>query len=160
MIEFKPGCHYISMWFVYPPSDEHIAKHPHIPKMDWMGAVWLDENSIPQIRYRFRYYDEENPGPWNYTDRKSWQAMEGTEPKTPEDAAELRKGLDMIAGITAMRNGSEAQRIDFDADYEGTMKILEESHIPWMHKAKMPPGVDLDNIDEFMAEQHKQVKHQ
>ena len=118
MIDFKPEDYVVGMWFV--PGEE----------MDWMGCLWVTQGTDTVIgRYRFRYYDQEDPGndAFSGKDTKRWYSMKGK----VEDLTELEKSLHKAAALVADKQGSDVYFVEVRANGEKAAELLAKQ--PWAH---------------------------
>lgn len=144
-IELKEGRHYVSVVFVYPPSDEFLKNNPNVGrKADLMGILWHDDEEI-QFQYRFRYYmsDDKMDG-----DEKSWYTvstkLEGR--SLEEEIAKIAKVTEIVCTMTSLRFGSKYDILPIDGDHQKAIQVLQSA--PWANFQLIPQGVTKDMLFE------------
>jgi len=87
-------------------EDKHFHLVCFLPleegKVDFMGAVWTEENGEVHTKFRLRYYNSDCP--WDEEDIKRWCAIKkepGTEATALEEFKRLVSALEEKCGNTA-----------------------------------------------------------
>lgn len=116
MLDLTEDVHVVCLWFVAWKQGDYLA------------TVTKSKDGELHMKYRFRYYDPDNPGPWGNHDKKSW--TEGT----IRDKSESRAiGIvDMI--VEVLRETSKADICDkilVNGDGAKAFALMREK--PWCH---------------------------
>ncbi len=67
MIEIKEGNTFYGMWFIEPPTAKDF------PEQDFMGAMYKQNEDPIIFKYRFRYYNSNDP--FDKEDVKNWYVV-------------------------------------------------------------------------------------
>ncbi len=122
-IEIKRENYYLAVGYVYPPTTEHLKANPQLErKSDWLGVAWIEEGHIV-LRYRFRYYnsDEKMDG-----DDKNWYTVRGkfTEETREVECKNMVNAMNILCGVTAMRNGSRFEVLPIDGNGDKALEVI------------------------------------
>lgn len=101
-------------------------------EQDFMGGLFRDEKGDLKFKYRFRYYNSDEP--WDKKDTKNWYDVTPKQGTTPEAMIEsLRIMVDRLSRMS----GQKADEIVIkDGDHQ---KFLEEFMAkPWAHMKPLP----------------------
>jgi hypothetical protein len=101
------------------------------PMQDWMAALVEIEPGKYDLKYRHRYYAEENNSAWDGQDRKSWYT--GTVTASREAAiAGLREVGQKLAAL-AKQDGNDTSfdEILNEGDYDAFLQKVMDA--PWAH---------------------------
>ncbi len=126
MIEFKPGCYYVGIWFADGSKDNS----------NWLGVMWQDEKKYWHIRYRFRY-DEGTDDPFDGKDRKSWYALKTDLPfeRDSSEVSQMKDTMHKVAGFAAKMYESTPQFAEIEGDMDKGLYVLAQQ--PWAHVKEM-----------------------
>jgi hypothetical protein len=129
MITF--GDHVIGIWFV-SWGPRHVSHR----EGDWLAVVQRDAGGTMFFDYRFRWYDEEDPGadPWLGKDEKTFYHGEG-KPGNPDDAP-LRAIRGLYKDMRAGRDIRNAEEGLFDGDSAAAMEWFASRS--WAHIKAAP----------------------